>query len=116
MEIFWMHIERVLREYGQMKRPMSEAPRDGTRILGHAARSGHLVSCFWNIHPTALIGPVWTEERDSVRGFIDRYFDGWLEIGSIRLLDGNAINRLLVAYIDEARAADNHEALKLLEA
>jgi hypothetical protein len=111
-----MHIERVLREYGQATRPMSEAPRDGTRILGHAARSGRFVSCFWETSPAVLTGPVWIEERGHARGYLDRYFDGWLDLGHLQLLDGNAINRLLVAYIDDARAADNRDALKLLEA
>ena len=62
-----------------------------------------------------VIGPVWIEDRDSRRGYLDRYFDGWLDLNHMRLLDSNAINRLLVAYIDDARAADNLEALKLLE-
>ena len=110
-----MHIERVLREYGQLARPMNEAPRDGTRILGHA-RSGRLISCYWETTPSTLIGPIWIEERDSARGYLDRYFDGWLAPRDMRLFDTNAINRLLVAYIDDARAADNSEALKLLEA
>ena len=110
-----MHIERVLREYGQLTRPISEAPRDGSRILGHAARSGRLVSCYWEATPSMVIGPVWIEDRDSRRGYLDRYFDGWLDLNHMRLLDSNAINRLLVAYIDDARAADNLEALKLLE-
>ncbi|MDB5553817.1 MAG: hypothetical protein JWL86_3801 [Rhizobium sp.] len=111
-----MHIERVLREYGQLTRPMSEAPRDGTRILGHAARSGRIVSCSWETSPSVLTGPVWTEEPGSAHGYLDRYFDGWLDVNHLRLLDTNAINRLLVAYIDDARAADNREALRLLEA
>ena len=111
-----MHIERVLREYGQLVRPMNEAPRDGTRILGHAARSGRLVSCYWEARPSVVIGPVWIEERDGARGYLDRYFDGWLDLSHFQLLDSNAINRLLVAYIDDARAADNRDALKLLEA
>jgi hypothetical protein len=110
-----MHIERVLREYGQLARPMSEAPRDGTRILGHVARSGRLISCYWETSPSLVIGPVWIEERGSARGYLDRYFEGWLDVGHLRLLDTNAINRLLVAYIDDARAADNRDALKLLE-
>jgi len=110
-----MQVERILREYGQFLRPMSEAPRDGQRILGHAARGDHLVSCYWETKPVGLIGPNWVEEKDSSTGYVDRYFDGWIRPKDFRLLDTNAINRLLVAYIDDARAADNQEALKVLE-
>ncbi|WP_371420290.1 hypothetical protein [Tardiphaga sp.] len=110
-----MQVERVLREYGHFLRPMSEAPRDGQRILGHSAQGGHLISCYWELHPQGLIGPNWVEERDSRIGYIDRYFDGWIRPSEFRLLDPIAINRLLVAYIDDARAADNREALAMLE-
>jgi hypothetical protein len=115
-----MQVERILREYGHFLRPMSEAPRDGQRILGHSAQGGaqggHLISCYWEPHPQGLIGPNWVEERDSPIGYIDRYFDGWIRPREFRLLDSVAINRLLVAYIDDARAADNRAALKMLEA
>jgi hypothetical protein len=115
MEALRMQVERVLREYGQFLRPMSEAPRQGQRILAHVARAGHLVSCYWETRPAMLIGPNWVEEKDSPAGYVDRYFDGWIDPGEFRLLDATAINRLLVAYIDDARAADNQDALKVLE-
>lgn len=110
-----MQVERILREYGQFLRPMVEAPRDGQRILGHVAHSGRLISCYWEPHPAGLIGPNWVEERDSTAGYVDRFFDGWIQPSDFRLLDANAINRLLVAYIDDARAADNRDALSLLD-
>jgi len=94
---------------------MSEAPRDGQRILAHAIQTGGLVSCYWETRPAGLIGPNWVEERDSPVGYVDRYFDGWIRPASFRLLDSEAINRLLVAYIDDARAADDQSALRLLE-
>lgn len=114
MESRRMQVERVLREYGQFIRPMSEAPRDGQRILAHAG-SGHLVSCYWETSPALLIGPIWVEEKDSSGGYLDRYFDGWIHPRDFRLLDATGINRLLVAYIDDARAADNLDAIKVLE-
>lgn len=110
-----MQVERILREYGQFLRPMGEAPRDGQRILGHAAHGLYLISCYWEIHPAGLIGPNWIEEKDNRIGYVDRYFDGWIRPQDFRLLDPVAINRLLVAYIDDARAADNRDALKVLE-
>ena len=114
MESRRMQVERVLREYGQFLRPMSEAPRDGQRILAHAGR-GHLVSCYWETSPARLIGPNWVEEKESAAGYLDRYFDGWIRPRDFRLLDAAGINRLLVAYIDDARAADNLDAIKVLE-
>jgi hypothetical protein len=110
-----MQVERILREYGQFLRPMGEAPRDGQRILGHAADSGGLVFCYWELKPARLIGPNWVESRDGAIGYVDRYFDGWIQPRDFRLLDAAAINRLLVAYIDDARAADDREALKVLD-
>lgn len=110
-----MQVERILREYGQFLRPMVEAPRDGQRILGRAAHGGRLISCYWELYPAGLIGPNWVEERDSTVGFIDRFFDGWIQPSDFRLLDAGAINRLLVAYIDDARAADDRAALDILD-
>ncbi len=110
-----MQVERILKEYGQFLRPMSEAPRDGQRILGRAAQGGRLVSCYWELHPVGLVGPNWVEERDSPVGYVDRFFDGWIQPSNFRLLDTNAINRLLVAYIDDARAVDDRDALNVLE-
>jgi hypothetical protein len=115
MEARCMQVERILREYGQWLRPMSEAPRDGQRILAHAAHARHLVVCFWETRPAMLVGPSWVEEKDSPAGYLDRYFDGWIHPREFRVLDPTALNRLLVAYIDDARAADNREALKVLE-
>ncbi len=110
-----MQVERVLREYGQFLRPMSEAPRDGQRILAYAANGGGLVSCYWETAPAILIGPTWVEEKNSPGGYIDRYFGGWIAPRDFRLLDATGINRLLVAYIDDARAADDLDAIKVLE-
>ncbi|MCX7318486.1 MAG: hypothetical protein NT113_02955 [Hyphomicrobiales bacterium] len=111
-----MQVERILREYGQFVRPMSEAPRDGQRILGRIVQSGGLISCYWERDPVGLAGPNWVEERDRAVGYTDRYFDGWILPADLRLLDANAINRLLIAYIDDARAADNQDALSQLDA
>jgi hypothetical protein len=85
------------------------------RILGHAAHARHLVSCYGEIRPAVLIDPNWVEEKDSPGGYLDRYFDGWINPRDFRLLDAAAVSRLLVAYIDDARAADNLEALRVLE-
>jgi hypothetical protein len=115
MEARRMQVERVLREYGQFLRPMSEAPRDGQRILAHAGQTGQLVSCYWETAPALLIGPNWVEEKHSPGGYLDRYFNGWINPRDFRLLDAVGINRLLVAYIDDARAVDNLDAIKVLE-
>lgn len=114
MDVAGMQVARVLREYGHALRPMSDAPRDGQRILGHVAGGG-LLSCYWERRPVGLIGPNWVEERDSPVGYVDRFFDGWIRPADFRLFDTNAINRLLVAYIDDARAADDNTALGLFD-
>jgi hypothetical protein len=62
-----MHVERVLREYGQFPRPMNEAPRDGTRILGHHPRSGRLILCYWETIPEALVGPIWVDDTAALK-------------------------------------------------
>ena len=119
-----MQVERILREYGQFLRPMTEAPRDGRRILAHVAPAhathdtadgGHFICCYWEPRPAGLIGPNWLEEQNSAIGYVDRYFDGWIDPRDFTLLDRNAVNRLLIAFIDDARAADDREALKVLE-
>lgn len=73
------------------------------------------MSCYWEPHPAGLIGPNWIEEKDSPLGYVDRFFNGWIRPADFRLLDANAVNRLLVAYIDDARAAEDHAALEILD-
>lgn len=63
-----------------------------------------------------MIGPYWVAEKDSGIGYVDRYFDGWIHPRDFRFLDANAVRRLLVAYIDDARATDDAEALAALDA
>jgi hypothetical protein len=107
-----MNVEKVLRDYGQFLRPMNEAPRDGRRILGQSASV--LVNCYWDINPSKLAGPSWVEDNDGDHGYLDRYFHGWIDLQKFRLLDYAALARLMIAYIDDARAMDDREALKAL--
>jgi hypothetical protein len=108
-----MNVEKVLRDYGQFLRPMNEAPRDGRRILGQSASV--LVNCYWDINPSKLAGPTWVEDNDADHGYLDRYFNGWIDLQKFKLLDYAALARLMIAYIDDARAMDDHEALKALD-
>ena len=48
------------------------------------------------------------------RGYLDKYFTGWLDLRNFKMLDYAALARLLIAYIDDARAVDDKEALKIL--
>ena len=105
-----MNVEKVLRDYGQFLRPMNEAPRDGRKILGQSA-SG-LVNCHWDVR---LAGPAWVEDSDADRGYLDRYFNGWIDLRKFKLLDYAALARLIIAYIDDARAMDDREALNALD-
>ncbi len=47
-------------------------------------------------------------------GYLDKYFTGWLDLRNFKMLDYAALARLLIAYIDDARAVDDKEALKIL--
>jgi hypothetical protein len=110
-----MNVEKVLRDYGQFLRPMNEAPRDGRRILGQSASV--LVNCYWEINPSKLAGPTWVEDNDADHGYcyLDRYFNGWIDLRKFKLLDYAALARLIIAYIDDARAMDDREALNALD-
>jgi hypothetical protein len=43
------------------------------------------------------------------------YFDGWIDLRKFKLLDYAALARLIIAYIDDARAMDDREALNALD-
>jgi hypothetical protein len=45
------------------------------------------------------------ERPEADRGFQYCYFTGWLKTTAFKPLDRDALRRLLIAYIDEARAA-----------
>jgi hypothetical protein len=47
------------------------------------------------------------------RGYLSRYITGWLDLRSLKMLDYGALARLLIAYIDDARAVDDEEALRI---
>jgi hypothetical protein len=107
------NVERILREIGQFVRPMSEAPRDGRKILGKSAKG--LVVCYWDAKPSKMAGPTWVEASDAERGYLDKYFTGWLDLAKFKLLDYAALAELLIAYIDDAHAAGDTGALKILD-
>jgi hypothetical protein len=99
-----MRIEQVLLEYGQAVRPMRSAPRDGTSILAFSRDRGTII-CYWEERPSRLAGPAWVEDHGAEIGYLDRYFEGWLDARTFRSFDQVGLKRLLIAYIDEARAA-----------
>jgi hypothetical protein len=107
-----MNIEQVLREYGQLLRPMSVAPKDGTKVLAVSQQFG-AVLCFWDSNPTKLVTPCWVEASNARNGFLDRAFLGWYESKRFLPIDRNAVLRLMIAYADEAREAG--ESLKILD-
>jgi hypothetical protein len=106
------NVERVLEEIGQSPRQMSEAPRDGRRILGKSAKG--LVVCYWDAEPSKLAGPLWVESPDAERGYLDKYFVGWLDPTKLKLFDYAVLADLLIAYVDDAIAAGDSGALKML--
>jgi hypothetical protein len=64
--------------------------------------------------PSKLAGPAWVEGPDATRGYLDQYFTGWLDPAKLKLVDFAALADLLIAYIDDAHAAGDTEALKIL--
>jgi hypothetical protein len=106
------NVERVLGEIGQFLRPMSEAPRDGQKILGRSSEG--FVICYWDATPTKLAGPTWVEGSDASRGYLDRYFTGWLDPTALKLVDYAALADLIIAYIDDATASGDTDALNIL--
>jgi hypothetical protein len=106
------NVQRVLREIGQSLRPMSEAPRDGRKILGKSARGGFI--CYWDAKPLKLAGPIWVEASGADRGYLDKYFTGWVDPAKLKLLDYATLAELLIAYVDDAHAAGDTQALAIL--
>jgi len=107
------NVERVLGEIGQSVRPMGDAPRDGRRILGKTAAG--LVICHWDPAPLKLAGPSWVETHDAECGYLDRYFTGWVDPAGLKLWDYGALADLLIAYIDDAHASGDINALAILD-
>jgi hypothetical protein len=106
------NVERALGELGQFLRPMSEAPRDGRNILGRSA--GGFVVCYWDAMPSKLAGPTWVEGPDAMRGYLDRYFTGWLDPAKLKLVGYTALAFYSSPNIDDAHAAGDTEVLKIL--
>ena len=73
-----------------------------------------MVLCYWDATPSKLAGPSWVGHKGAERGYLERYFTGWLDLRDFKMLDYAALARLLIAYIDDARAVDDKEALKIL--
>ena len=112
------NVERVLGEIGQSLRPMSEAPRDGRGILGKAApdkAASGLIICHWDAAPLILAGPSWVETHDAGRGYLDRYFTGWVDPAKLKLWDYAVLADLLIAYIDDAHASGDLRTLEILD-
>jgi hypothetical protein len=107
------NVQRVLGEIGQSVRPMSEAPRDGRTILGKSTKG--VVICYRDAKPLKLAGPIWVEAPGADRGYIDKYFIGWVDPAKLKLLDYATLAELLIAYVDDAHAAGDTRALKILD-
>ncbi|HLI98721.1 MAG TPA: hypothetical protein VKT76_03310 [Bradyrhizobium sp.] len=106
-------VERVLLEMGQSLRPMSEAPKDGRWILAKAA-TGFAI-CRWEIEPDNLAGPSWTEANEPARGYLDDYFEGWIDPAGLKLWNYATAADLLIAFVDDAHAMGDERALSILQ-
>jgi hypothetical protein len=107
-------VEKVLRKMGQSLRPISEAPKDGRWILAKSADG--LVVCHWDSDPRGLAGPTWIEANDASRGYLDEYFEGWIDPAELKLWDYATLADLLIAFVDEANARSDERALGILRA
>jgi hypothetical protein len=105
-------VETVLRKMGQSLRPISEAPKDGRWILAKSAAG--LVVCHWDTTPSNLAGPSWTEADDASRGYLDDYFEGWIDPAALKLWDYAALADLLIAFVDDAHSFGDEKALAIL--
>ena len=105
-------VETVLRKIGQSLRPISEAPKDGRWILAKAA--GGFVVCHWVADPPGLAGPTWLEANDASRGYLDDFFEGWIDPAELKLWDYGALADLLIAFVDDAYARGDERALRIL--
>jgi hypothetical protein len=106
-------VETVLRKMGQSLRPISEAPKDGRWILAKSAEG--LVVCHWDTAPPNLAGPTWTEANDASRGYLDDYFEGWIDPADLKLWDYATLADLLIAFVDDAHAFGDEKVLAILK-
>lgn len=105
-------VELVIRRIGQSLRPLSEAPKDGRWILAKSAEG--FVVCHWDSDPPGLAGPTWTEANDASRGYLDDYFEGWIDPAELKLWDYATLADLLIAFVDDAHARGDERALGIL--
>ena len=105
-------VELVLRKIGQSLRPISEAPKDGRWILAKSADG--FVVCHWDREPASLAGPTWTEANDASRGYLDDYFEGWIDPAELKLWDYATLADLLIAFVDDAQTRGDERALDIL--
>ncbi len=107
-------VEHVLQKTGQSLRPMDEAPKDGRWILAKSANG--FVVCHWDLDPVGLAGPTWTEASDASRGYLDDYFEGWIDPAGLKLWDYAMLADLLIAFVDDAHSRGDERALRILKA
>ncbi len=105
-------VELVLQKIGQSLRPISEAPKDGRWILAKTA--GGFVVCHWDRNPPGLAGPTWTEANDASRGYLDDYFEGWIDPAELKLWDYATLADLLIAFVDDAQSHGDDKTLAIL--
>jgi hypothetical protein len=55
------------------------------------------------------------EAPDADRGYLDRYFTAWVDPAKLKLLNCATLAELLIAYVDDAHAAGDARALKILD-
>ena len=74
-----------------------------------------LVICHWDAAPLKLAGPAWVETHDAGRGYLDRYFTGWVDPAHLKLWDYETLADLLIAFVDDAHDASDTKTLEMLD-
>ena len=105
-------VELLLQKLGQFLQPINEAPKDGRWILAKSAAG--FVVCHWDTAPSNLAGPTWTEANDASRGYLDDYFEGWIDPADLKLWDYATLADLLIAFVDDAHAFGDERVLAIL--
>ena len=86
------------------------------RALILAKSADGFVVCHWDRDPPGLAGPTWTEANDASRGYLDDYFEGWIDPAELKLWDYATLADLLIAFVDDANARGDERALRVIKA
>jgi hypothetical protein len=93
-----------------IRAPDERSPKGRTKDFRKVRkRVGHLLL---GCEAFEVGGPIWVEAPDADRGYLDKYFTGWVDPAKLKLLDYATLAEPAIAYVDDAHAAGGARALK----